>query len=82
MKHEVPEAGTLNQISYCRKCGAGFSDTGPCPGITDQAAYERRMRTEPLPRSHTPREAWEAHERQNEERDRLHRARTDRDRNR
>ena len=31
--HSVPNAGTLNEISYCSSCGAGFSSCGEneCP---------------------------------------------------
>ena len=28
--HDVPEFGTLEEISYCRRCGAAFDDDGPC----------------------------------------------------
>jgi len=33
--HDVPRAGTLHQISYCRRCGASYFATGPCPGTRD-----------------------------------------------
>ena len=34
--HSVPRAGTLNQISYCRRCGAAFDKKGPCTMSTDR----------------------------------------------
>lgn len=29
--HDIPRAGTLHEMSYCRKCGAGFTSLKPCP---------------------------------------------------
>lgn len=29
--HDIPHAGTLEEISYCRRCGAPFFSTEPCP---------------------------------------------------
>jgi len=34
VEHVVPESGTLNEISYCSRCGASYTDKGPCPGQT------------------------------------------------
>lgn len=28
--HDVPKAGTLDQISYCAACGMAFDDPDPC----------------------------------------------------
>lgn len=36
--HDVPTAGTLHELSYCRACGAGFDDPGSCPGRRDVPA--------------------------------------------
>ena len=39
--HDVPAAGTLNEISYCRKCGAAYNDPRPCPGKREEASNHR-----------------------------------------
>lgn len=38
LEHSVPHAGTLNQISYCRRCGAAFykCKKGPCVMSTER----------------------------------------------
>ena len=42
--HNVPRAGTLAEMSYCRDCGASFTSTEKCTGpdgIVRNAAYYR-----------------------------------------
>ncbi len=39
----------LDQLSYCARCGAGFTDTGPC--VPDGHEAERRAPGWPLARS-------------------------------
>lgn len=36
MSHNVPRAGTLHQISYCRTCGAAYFDKGACMPSTER----------------------------------------------
>lgn len=38
--HDVPQAGTLQEISYCRRCGAPFYCTDPCPGTRPPTGVE------------------------------------------
>lgn len=38
--HNVPRAGTLNQISYCAACGAAFDNKAPCAGVRASRAAE------------------------------------------
>lgn len=40
--HDIPTAGTLEQLSYCRKCGASVYTDQPCPGkrVFDDALHE------------------------------------------
>ncbi|MBD3262046.1 MAG: hypothetical protein GF334_10350 [Candidatus Altiarchaeales archaeon] len=30
--HKIPTSGTLDEMSYCTACGAGFDSEEPCPG--------------------------------------------------
>lgn len=33
--HEIPTAGTLDQLSYCTKCGDPFTTERVCPGTRE-----------------------------------------------
>jgi len=50
-RHNIPKAGSLAELSYCRDCGAGFTSTEPCPGpdgvvrdgVVRDVAYYRKL---------------------------------------
>lgn len=55
-KHDVPTAGTLNEISYCRLCGAAFNNAGPCEpdGVVRDHAYWVARESEELESARKP----------------------------
>lgn len=39
--HDVPRAGTLDQISYCSACGMAFDDPNPCRATAAESPASR-----------------------------------------